>query len=162
MKRATIIKSAASCAVVLLACALCGCQNTYVFDKRMAIAAMPDKVFSVVSDVASYPALFPELFKQVNITSKLKEGKGVVFEGVCEFKGYTTRNTWEVVEYEKEKLLRVESPSAGTIIVLLNQIDYNTTEETMVVVARLPDGAKKDFFALYEKAMAAVKEKSER
>jgi ribosome-associated toxin RatA of RatAB toxin-antitoxin module len=143
-------------------CVLCGCDNTYVFDKRIPVAAMPDKVFSVASDFASYPALFPDLYKQVNITSKVREGKGVVFESVCEFKGFTTRNTWEVVEYEKNKLIRMESPSAGTIIVLINQIDYNTTEETMIVVTRLPDNYKKEIFAIYEKEMAAVKEKCER
>jgi len=143
-------------------CALCGCDKTYVFEKRIPVAAMPDKVFSVVSDFASYPALYPDLYKQVNITSKVKEGKGVLFESVCEFKGFTTRNTWEVVEFEKNKLIRMESPSAGTIIILFNQIDYNTTEETMIVVTRLPDNYKNEIFALYEKEMTSVKEKSER
>jgi hypothetical protein len=144
------------CAVV------CGCQNSYVFEKRIAIAAMPEKIFSVVSDFESYPALFPEFHKQVNVISKIKQGKGVLFENVSEFKGVVTRSNWEVVEYEKNKLLRLENPSIGTIIILLNQIDYNTTEETMIVVQRLPENIKNDVFAVYDKEMKALKEKCER
>jgi ribosome-associated toxin RatA of RatAB toxin-antitoxin module len=155
-------KTLFSLAAAICVCAVSVCQNTYVFEKRIAIAAMPDKVFSVVSDFESYPKIFPDLYKQVNITSKEREGMGVLFESTCEFKGFTTRNAWEVVEYEKNKLIRMESPSAGTIIILLNQIDYNTTEETMIVVTRLPDNYKKEIFTIYEKEITAVKEKCER
>ena|GEM_PF-3074440 len=151
----------ASCAALCVV-ALCGCQNTYVFEKKVAIAAMPDKVFSVVSDFESYPRLFPEFHKQVNIISKVKEGKGVLFENVTEFKGFISRSTWEVVEYEKNKLIRMENPSLGTIIILVNQVDYSTTEETMIVVTRISDTYKNDVFNLYGKEMLAVKEKCER
>jgi hypothetical protein len=141
--------------------ALCGCANTYVFSSRIAIAAMPNKIFSVVSDFGNYPKLCPEFYKQVNIVSKIKEGKGVVFENVSEFKGFTARSRWEVVEYEKNKILKMENPTYGTIIILLNQIDYNTTEEAMIVVTKIPDNYKKEIFAIYEKEMSSVKEKAE-
>lgn len=152
-------------ALILLAfglSALCVCQNTYVFEKKIAITAMPEKVFAVVSDFESYPALFPEFHKRVNIVSKIKVGKGVLFENVSEFKGVVTRSTWEVVEFEKNKLIRLENPMIGTILILLNLIDYNTTEETLIVVTRLPDNYKADVFAEYEKELQAVKERSER
>jgi hypothetical protein len=150
-------------AVVALAAllALCGCGNTYVFSSRIAIAAMPAKVFNVVADFEAYPQLCPEFHKQVNVVSKVKVGKGVVFENVSEFKGFTARSRWEVVEYEKDKMLRMENPTYGTIIILLNQIDYSTTEETMIVVAKLPDNYKNEIFAIYEKEMKTVKEKAE-
>jgi hypothetical protein len=141
---------------------LCGCQNTYVFEKKIAITAMPEKVFAVVSDFESYPVMFPEFHKRVNIVSKVKTGKGVLFENVSEFKDVTTRSNWEVVEFEKNKLIRLENPMIGTILILLNQIDYNTTEETLIVVTRLPDNYKADVFAEYEKELLAVKERSER
>ncbi len=163
MKREEVIKPLVTGILVALGCAvLCGCQNTYVFEDRIPIAAMPEKVFAVASDFQSYPVMFPEFHKRVNIISKVKEGKGVLFENVSEFKGVITRSTWEVVEFEKNKLLRLECPSVGTILILLNQIDYNTTEETMIVVTRLPDNYKKDVFAVYENEMKAVKERSER
>jgi hypothetical protein len=160
---ARIKKYGAIPAVVMLAVmlALCGCMNTYVFSSRIAIAAMPDKIFNVVSDFENYPKLCPEFHKQVNIVSKIKEGKGVVFENVSEFKGFTARSRWEVVEYEKDKMLRLENPTYGTIIILLSQIDYNTTEETMIVVTKIPDTYKNEIFAIYEKEMKMVKEKSE-
>ncbi len=140
---------------------LCGCQNTYVFEKKIAIGSMPEKVFKVVSDFPSYPSLFPEFEKQVNVISKTKSGKGEIFENVTEFNGIINHSRWEVTEYEKNKLIRLESPSVGTIIILLNQIDYNTTEETMVVVTRIPDNYKNDIFALYAREMVAVKRKCE-
>ena len=115
-----------------------------------------------MSDFESYPRLFPEFHKQVNIISKVKEGKGVLFENVTEFKGFISRSTWEVVEYEKNKLIRIENPSLGTIIILVNQVDYSTTEETMIVVTRISDTYKNDIFNLYSKEMLAVKEKCER
>ena len=131
------------------------------FSSRVAIAAMPAKIFGVVSDFESYTKLCPEFHKQVNIVSKVKEGKGVVFENVSEFKGYTSRSRWEVVEWEKDKMLRLENPTYGTIIILINQIDYNTSEETMIVVTRIPDNYKNEIFGIYEKEMKTVKEKSE-
>jgi hypothetical protein len=148
-------------AVIAAAMMLCGCANTYVFSSRIAIAAMPEKIFNVVSDFENYPKLCPEFNKQVNIVSKVKEGKGVVFENVSEFKGYTARSRWEVVEYEKDKMLRIENPTYGTIIILINQIDYNTTEETMIVVTKIPDNYKNEIFGIYEKEMKTVKEKAE-
>jgi hypothetical protein len=141
---------------------MCACQNTYVFEKKIAITAMPEKVFAVVSDFESYPVMFPEFHKRVNIVSKIKTGKGVLFENVSEFKGVVTRSTWEVAEFEKNKLIRLENPMIGTILILMNQIDYNTTEETLIVVTRLPDNYKSDVFAEYEKELLAVKERSER
>jgi hypothetical protein len=139
-----------------------GCLNTYVFSKSTVIAAMPDRIFSVLSDFNSYPKFFPELHKQVNIISRVKEGKGVLFENVSEFKGHVVRSVWEVVEFKKDRMIRMENPLYGTIIVLLSQIDYNTSEENMIVVTNLPPGMKNEIFSLYEKQMATVKEVSER
>jgi ribosome-associated toxin RatA of RatAB toxin-antitoxin module len=158
VKRYGTIPVIAALAVLLTQC---GCMNTYVFSSRIAIAAMPEKIFSIVADFEAYPKLCPEFHKQVNVVSKTREGKGVVFENVSEFKGYTARSRWEVVEYEKDKLIRMENPTYGTIIILLNQIDYNTTEETMIVVTKIPDNYKNEIFAIYEKEMKAVKEKAE-
>jgi hypothetical protein len=56
----------------------------------------------------------------------------------------------------------MENPSLGTIIILVNQVDYSTTEETMIVVTRISDTYKNDVFNLYGKEMLAVKEKCER
>jgi hypothetical protein len=138
--------------------ALSGCMQTCVFVKRMPIAAMPEVIFAVASDFESYPKYFPELHKQVSIVSKVKAGKGVIFENVSSFKGVTARSKWEVTEFEKDKFIRMESELYGTIVILLNQIDYNTTEETMVVVAKIPADYKNEIFGLYENEMKTLKE----
>ncbi|HUI90856.1 MAG TPA: SRPBCC family protein [Chitinivibrionales bacterium] len=150
-----------SVAVLAAVLVLCGCMNTYVFSSRIAIAAMPSRIFGVVTDFENYPKLCPEFHKQVNIVSKAREGKGVVFETISEFKGFISRSRWEAVEWEKDKMLRLENPTYGTIIILINQIDYNTSEETMIVVTKIPDNYKNEIFGIYEKEMKAVKEKSE-
>jgi len=139
-----------------------GCENTQVFCKRVIISAMPEKIFKVITDFESYPKLCPEFYKQVNIVSNIKEGKGVIIENVSEFKGYSQRSRWEVIEYEKDKLIRLENPSFGTIIMIVNQIDYNTSEEIMIVVTKISSTMKDEVFSVYEKQMKAVKEKCER
>jgi hypothetical protein len=141
--------------------AVSGCMQTYVFVKRMPIGAMPEVIFAVASDFESYPKYFPVLHKQVNIVSKVKTGKGVVFENVSSFKGANVRSNWEVTEFEKDKFIRMESELYGTIVIMLHQIDYNTTEETMFVVAKIPADYKNEIFGLYENEMKTLKEVSE-
>ena len=158
MKQRNLVLHGAVYAALACLLALSGCMQTFVFVKRMPIGAMPEVIFAVASDFESYPKYFPDLHKQVNIVSKVKQGKGVIFENVSSYKGFTTRSNWEVTEYEKDKFIRMESDLYGTIIILLNQIDYNISEETMIVVARIPADYKNDIFGLYEKEMKTLKE----
>ena len=142
------------------ASAMAGClqTKTFVFEKRQGIAAPPSKIFSVVSDIQDYPRLFPDSHSNVTIVSSVKEGKGVVFDNVAVYsKDRLTKNRWTVTESERDRLIRMDNDTAGTIIYLLHQIDYDTTEATMIASVNIPPQLKDAVFAVFEKEMKALK-----
>jgi hypothetical protein len=136
-----------------------GClqSRNFVFEKRQGIAAPPSRIFSIVSDFKEYPRLFPDSHRQVTIVSAGKDGLGVVFDNVVDFGGQTVRNRWTVTEFVRDRLIRMDNDTVGTIIVLLHQVDYDTTEETMIASVNIPPRYKNDVLALYEKEMKALK-----
>ncbi len=149
-------------AALIGAAALAGClqTKTFVFEKRQGIAAAPSKIFSLVSDIKKYPRLFPESHNQVTIVSDRQEGKGVVFDNVSVYKGCSIKNRWTVTEIVRDRAIRMDSDTAGaagTVIVLLHQIDYDTTEETMIASVSIPPRYKDEVFAAFEKEMVSLK-----
>jgi hypothetical protein len=131
--------------------------KTAVFEKRQGIAAPQSRIFSVISNFQDYPRLFPESHSQVTIVSGVKEGIGVVFENVALYKGRTSKTRWTVTEFVHDRLIRMDSDTAGTVIILLHQVDYDTTEETMIASVPISPQHKEEVFALYEKDMKALK-----
>jgi hypothetical protein len=150
----------------LLACAAIpagGLQpKTAVFEKRQGIAAPQSRIFSVISDFQDYPRLFPESHSQVTIVPGVKEGMGVVFDNVALYKGRTAKTRWTVTEFVRDKLIRMDSDTAGTVIILLHQVDYDTTEATMIASVTISPQYKEEVFALFEKDMKALKEVCEK
>ena len=151
--------------VMVWVVASAGCLQTkmFVFDKRQGIAAPPAKIFSVVSDFQDYPRLFPDSHNKVTIVSQVKEGKGVVFDNVAVYsKDRLTKNRWTVTEFERDRLIRMDNDTAGSIIILLHQVDYDTTEATMIASVNIPPQLKVEVFAAFEKEMIALKAACER
>jgi hypothetical protein len=144
---------------LLLVVASAGClrSKTFVFEKRQGIAAPPSKIFSIVSDLQDYPKLFPDSHKQVTIASKVQEGNGVVFDNVATYGGHAVRNRWAVTEFVRDKLIRMDNDTVGTVIVMLHQVDYDTTEETMIASVNIPPEIKDEVFASLMKEMNALK-----
>jgi hypothetical protein len=144
---------------LVFAVSAAGClkTRTYVFEKRIGIAASPSKIFSIVSNFKGYPAIFPESHKQVTIVTGATEGNGVGFDNVAVYKGRFVTSRWNVTEFVRDRLIRMDSDTAGTIIIMLHQVDYDTTEETMIASVSIPPQFKDDLFALYDNEMKALK-----
>jgi hypothetical protein len=136
-----------------------GCLKTrpYVFEKRLGIAAAPSKIFAVVSNFKEYPRIFPDSHNQVNIVTGVTEGIGAGFDNVAICKGRSVKTRWTVSEFVRDRLIRMDSDTAGTIIIMLHQVDYDTTEETMIVSVNIPPQFKDDVFAMYDNEMKALK-----
>jgi len=131
--------------------------KTFVFEKRQGIAASPARIFSIVSDFQAYPRLFTESHNQVTIVSDSTRGAGVVFDNVAVLKSITLRNRWNVTEFVRDRLLRMDNDTAGTIIIILHQVDYDTTEETLIASVNVPPKFKNEVFAAYDREMKALK-----
>jgi hypothetical protein len=142
-----------------------GCRHAtnFVFAERIGIAAAPSKIFSVVADFQDYPKLFPDSHNRVTVVSKAKEGVGVVFDNVATYgKGRTVKSRWTVTEFVRDKLIRMDNDTVGTVIVMLYQVDYDTTEETMIASVNIPPQYKDDVLASFGKEMKALKAACER
>jgi hypothetical protein len=145
-------------AVFCIAASAAGPQpKTVVFEKRQGIAAPPSRIFSIVTNFQDYSRLFPESHSQVTIVSALLEGAGVVFDNVATYKGRTVRSRWTVTEFVRDRLVRMDSDSAGTVIVLLHQVDYDTTEETLIASVNVLPQYKDEILAQYDREMKALK-----
>jgi hypothetical protein len=145
-------------AMVLVA-ALVGCLQTrnFVFEKRQGIAAPPSRIFSIVSDFKEYPKLFPDSHSRLTVVSGSKDGKGVVFDNVATFQGRAIKNRWSVTEFVQDRLLRMDNDTAGTVIIMLHQVDYDTTEETVIASVNVPPRIKDDVFAAFDREMKSLK-----
>lgn len=145
-------------ALVLVA-VVAGCLQTrnFVFEKRQGIAAPPSRIFSIVSDFKDYPKLFPDSHNRLTIVSAGKDGKGIVFDNVATYRGRAFVNRWSVTEFVQDRLIRIDNDTAGTVIVMLHQVDYDTTEETMVASVNVPLQLKDDVFAAFDRDMKALK-----
>jgi hypothetical protein len=131
--------------------------KSVVFEKRQGIAAAPSKIFSHIADFKEYPRLFPESHNQVTVVSDEKDGKGVVFDNVAVYKSRTVQNRWTVTEFVRDRVIRMDSDTGGTVIILLHQIDYDTTEETVIASVNIQPKYKDELFAAFEKEMSALK-----
>jgi hypothetical protein len=132
--------------------------KTFVFEKRQGIAAAPSKIFSLLANFKDYPRLFPESHSEVTIVSLQPEGKGVVFDNVAAYgKSRTVKNRWTVTEFARERVIRLDSDTAGTVIVMLHQVDYDTTEETLIASVNVLPKFKDEVFAAYDKEMSDLK-----
>jgi hypothetical protein len=136
--------------------------KTFVFEKRQGIAAAPARIFSVVSDFQEYPRLFPETHNQVTIVSDSTHGTGVAFDNVAVFKSVTFKNRWKVTELVRDRLIRMDNDTAGAVIILLHQVDYDTTDETMIAAVNIPPKFMDEVFAAYDREMKALKTECER
>jgi hypothetical protein len=145
----------------LLACAAVPAEGlqpkTVVFEKRQGIAAPQSRIFSVISDFQGYPRLFPESHSRVTIVPGVKDSVGVIFDNVALYKGRTVKTRWIVTEFVRDRMIRMDSDTAGTVIVLLHQVDYDTTEATLIASVPVAPQYKEEVFALYEKDMKALK-----
>jgi hypothetical protein len=131
--------------------------KTFVFEKRQGIAAAPSRIFSVVTNFQDYARLFPDSHNKVTIVSDSTRGAGVVFDNVAVYKGATFRNRWKVTEFVRDRLLRMDNDTAGTVIIMLHQVDYDTTEETLIASVNVPPKLKDEVFAAYDREMKALK-----
>ena len=148
--------------VCVVASAGCLQTKTFVFEKRQGIAAPPPKIFAVVSNFQDYPRLFPDFHSKVTIVSTTKEGKGVVFDNVAVYnKDRLAKNRWTVTEFVPDRVIRMDNDTAGTIIFLLHQVDYDTTEATMIASVNIPPQFKDEVFAAFEKEVKALKDACE-
>ena len=146
----------------VLALSLAMMQGYVDYTTSRRISASSTTIFSVITDYEKYPVYFPDLHDSVEIISKVKNGKGVVWKSTGTFKGVTFTTIWEVTEYISDrKVVMKDTEGEGTVTLTITQCSLTSCTYTYDAHIFMFLPYKDEFFAIFEKEADSVKHYSE-